>query len=288
MPRNRIGDILLYYSRLDGHLPYLTTPHARGRHLINLTILGTDALPGAGDRRHSLRAAPTRNAPVRFFLHEVANMANRWYFTRDSKTYGPYSAGQFRGLAASGRLRPRDTVWKEGMEKRVLAAKVKDLFTAAQLRPPVALTPAADATPPPRAPAEAPPDARPEDIPDDMELVPLVDGPSAAAAVPPKAPAAPEGETAPQLSGPTALAPAKTEQHPQQQEAQKRRVLSIKGGVLQSQDGATVRFRKKCLKCGQDDTSVTSMAIPPGFLRVNFFCHKCKKSQQVEVHGVIC
>ena len=24
-------------------------------------------------------------------------MANKWYFARDSKTYGPYSAGQLRG-----------------------------------------------------------------------------------------------------------------------------------------------------------------------------------------------
>jgi hypothetical protein len=38
-------------------------------------------------------------------------MANKWYFARDGKTFGPYSAGQFRAFAATGQLRPRDAVW---------------------------------------------------------------------------------------------------------------------------------------------------------------------------------
>jgi hypothetical protein len=211
-------------------------------------------------------------------------MANRWYFARDSKTYGPYSVGQLRGLAATGQLRPRDSVWKEGMENRVLAARVKDLFSAAQLHPPA---PPADATPPPSPRAvEAALDAGPDEIPDDPPLAPLEDSPPASAT--PKAPAAPEGETAPKLSDGAGPGPAKTGRSPQQQHVNKRRVLAVKGGVLMGQDGATVRFRKKCQKCGHDDTSVTTMPIPPGFLRLNFFCYKCKKSQMVEVQGVNC
>jgi hypothetical protein len=215
-------------------------------------------------------------------------MANKWYFARDSKTYGPYSAGQLRGLAATGQLRPRDAVWKEGMENRVVAAKVKDLFTAAQLRPPAPPAPAADATPPPspRA-AETTPDATPEEIPDDVGLVPLGDSsPAPAEAAARTAPAGPEGETAPDAGQGAAPSPAKAERPRPQQPPNKRRVLGVKGGTLMGQDGTTVRFRKKCQKCGREDTSVTSMQIPPGFVRVNFFCPKCRKSQQVEVHGV--
>jgi hypothetical protein len=48
-----------------------------------------------------------------------------------------------------------------------------------------------------------------------------------------------------------------------------------------------VRFRKKCSKCGRQDTSVTTMQIQPGCSRANFFCPKCRKSQPVEVQGVI-
>jgi hypothetical protein len=195
-------------------------------------------------------------------------MANKWYFARDGKTHGPYSAEQLRGLAAGGQLQPRDAVWKEGMENRVLAAKVKDLFTAAQLHPPAPPAPAADATPPPSPRAAEETDPTPEEPPDAMGPVALVE--TAPAPAPP-APAAP--------------APARTERPPPQQHANKRRVLGVKGGALISQDGTTVRFRKKCQFCGRDDPGVTSLAIPPGFLRVNFFCPKCKKAQQIEVHG---
>jgi hypothetical protein len=52
-----------------------------------------------------------------------------------------------------------------------------------------------------------------------------------------------------------------------------------------SQDGTHVKFRKKCLRCGYPDTSLTTMPIRSGVTRVNFFCPKCKKSQQVEIQG---
>ena len=55
-------------------------------------------------------------------------MAKKWYIGRDGKTFGPLSGGRLKKLAASGRLRRQDTVWTEGMEKRVLAGKVKQLF----------------------------------------------------------------------------------------------------------------------------------------------------------------
>jgi hypothetical protein len=55
-------------------------------------------------------------------------MADQWYFASDNEKFGPFSAAQLMEAAALGRLRPTDTVWKEGMEKGVLAAKVKNLF----------------------------------------------------------------------------------------------------------------------------------------------------------------
>jgi hypothetical protein len=213
-------------------------------------------------------------------------METRWYFARDGKTYGPYSAEQLRGLAAGGQLRPRDAVWKEGMENRVVAAKVKGLFTAAQLHPPAPPTSAADATPPPSPRAAEGPDPGPEEAPDDTGPVALVDNaPAPAEAAARKAPAATQGGLAPAGSAGAAPGPVKAERPPPQQPANKRRVLGVKGGSLISQDGTTVRFRKRCQICGRDEPGVTSMAIPPGYMRVNFFCPKCKKAQQVEVHG---
>ena len=228
-------------------------------------------------------------------------MANKWYFARDSKTYGPYSAGQLRGLAAAGHLRPRDAVWKEGMENRVEAARVKDLFTAAQLHAPAAgggratpapsprpAAPAVEATPPSGAVMEAAPDPGPGDIPDDVGLVPL-EGSSGSTGVggAPNVSAAPEEPTGPVRGASPPPAHPEAERRPPQQEVKKRRVLSVKGADLLSQDGTVVRFRKKCGKCGRQDTSVTTMQIQPGCSRANFFCPKCRKSQPVEVQGVI-
>jgi hypothetical protein len=117
--------------------------------------------------------------------------------------------------------------------------------------------------------------------------VPLADGSGpAAGAGAPSVSAAPEEQTDPQRSASPAPAPPRAERRPPQQEVRKRRVLGVKGGDLLSQDGTVVRFRKRCMKCGKEDNSVTTMQIPPGFVRVTFFCPKCKKSQQVEVQGV--
>jgi GYF domain 2 len=57
-------------------------------------------------------------------------MAEQWYFGWDNKRFGPFSAAQLKELAALGKLRPKDTVWKEGIEKGMLADKVKNLFPA--------------------------------------------------------------------------------------------------------------------------------------------------------------
>ena len=88
------------------------------------------------------------------------------------------------------------------------------------------------------------------------------------------------------LSGPAGSVPGQSEPRRQQPEVRKRRVLCVKGGVNVSDDGQTVRFRKKCPKCGYEDTSMFSMPIPFGSMRVNFFCPKCKRSHPVEVQGM--
>jgi hypothetical protein len=63
-------------------------------------------------------------------------MADQWFYARDTKRFGPFSAGQLRELVALGRLQPTDTVWKGGIEKGVVATKVQHLFPAPQAQPP--------------------------------------------------------------------------------------------------------------------------------------------------------
>src|SRR6266542_6689721 len=58
-------------------------------------------------------------------------MADQWFFARDGRKYGPFSADRLKTIAARGQLRPEDTVWKQGIERGVLGAEVRGLFPSA-------------------------------------------------------------------------------------------------------------------------------------------------------------
>jgi hypothetical protein len=206
-------------------------------------------------------------------------MVDRWYFARDGRQSGPFSAVQLLEMASGGQLQPQDLVWKEGMAQGVPAARVRKLFSNGQLAAAAAVpgepAPAhALATPePPPGPASLPPTPLALRLasPEDLELADDADR----AALLPEFGARAVSQPLPEKKAP-----------PPPQPARPLRVLGVKGGVLSSQDGARVKFRKKCLRCGYTDTSMTTMPIRSGVTRVNFFCPKCKKSQQVEIQGV--
>lgn len=71
-------------------------------------------------------------------------MASEFYFARDEKKYGPFTAEQLKQFAASGRLLPTDKVWKsdlihkDGAEKWVPANRVKGLFPSGEQQQPTA------------------------------------------------------------------------------------------------------------------------------------------------------
>jgi predicted nucleic-acid-binding Zn-ribbon protein len=58
-----------------------------------------------------------------------------------------------------------------------------------------------------------------------------------------------------------------------------------KGVVLVAQDGKTVKYRGKCATCGREEAGWKSIAIPRGTTRVGFFCPKCRRRTEGEVHG---
>ena len=107
-------------------------------------------------------------------------------------------------------------------------------------------------------------------IPDGLELVSIEE----------------DTPVAPVVSAPTEVNGQEPPPVPYQEPVRKRRVLEVRGGVISSQDGVVVKYRKQCPKCGYADTSLTTMQIRSGVTRVNFFCRKCKKNQQVEIQGV--
>ena len=65
----------------------------------------------------------------------------------------------------------------------------------------------------------------------------------------------------------------------------KARATAGKGAVIVGQDGKTVKYRMKCTVCNFEDSSWKSIAIPRGTQRANFYCPKCRKKRDVEIHG---
>ncbi len=229
-------------------------------------------------------------------------MAGIWHFEQDGTSYGPFSAEQLKGMAATGQILQEDTVWKEGLDKRVPARKVQYLFEAAQLNSIAAAHDPAEVAPlSPRTPAPAaammiddtiprdPPAAEleaaydPDAFPDDAGLIPIEGyvGFTAVAAVP-APPSAAATETKPAVTS----VPADTKpERRKEPEPRKKRVISVKGATLMGQDGKHMKIRKKCLRCNRDDTSVVSIPIPSGSKRESFYCPKCRKNQEVEIQG---
>jgi hypothetical protein len=173
-------------------------------------------------------------------------MVDQWYYWHDSDILGPFSATEFAALAASGTLLPTDTVWKGDNERGVPAHRVQNLFPAA---PPM-----------PASSAESP-------AADALALQAAEAQPGAATGATATEEAAPRWDAVRQPTGGRA------------------RAVAGKGAQIVAQDGATVKFRKKCTTCGHEDSSWKTIPIPRGTIRVTFYCPKCRKQRQVEIHG---
>jgi GYF domain 2 len=64
------------------------------------------------------------------------------------------------------------------------------------------------------------------------------------------------------------------------------RAVAGKGAVIVGQDGKNVKFQMKCSTCGHQDTSWKTIAIPRGIARASFYCQKCRKKRDAEIHGM--
>jgi Predicted membrane protein len=214
-------------------------------------------------------------------------MLKQFYVARNNKRLGPFSAAQLRRFAADGRLRPTDTVWKEGMEKPVAAAKVKSLFLA----PLAPASPAGVSAPAENVPVSLPP----------VDAGAVEPGPSAlstAQAAPagpiPEATTAPPGPTSPASPPPLRASDHERERQavangnslrPPPEPIRKRYAAAVVGAIVVSQDGVTVYYRKKCSQCGCEDRCRSSMPIGHGITRNTFFCPKCRKNREVQLRG---
>lgn len=182
-------------------------------------------------------------------------MATQYFFSRGNEQFGPYTGTQLQALANAGKIQPTDAVWRAGVGRPIPAWRVKNLLPGVQ----------------------APPEAEGSE--------PATTEPSAAAPEAVNSPETPVNEDAekaaaaftPEEEKPVAKPPVKE---------RPRRVLSIKGGVIVSQDGKYVQFRKKCEKCGYMEQGKNNSLIRPGAMKIPFFCRKCRKGRMVEMMAV--
>lgn len=78
-------------------------------------------------------------------------MSEQWYYSVQNQKFGPVTAEQLMGLAASGQLGPNDLVWKQGLADWVPATQINGLkFSKSQPAPqpnPFETSRAAEASP---------------------------------------------------------------------------------------------------------------------------------------------
>lgn len=44
-------------------------------------------------------------------------MSQQWHYAQDGQQQGPITPSELKSLAASGKIRPTDLVWREGMDQ---------------------------------------------------------------------------------------------------------------------------------------------------------------------------
>lgn len=182
-------------------------------------------------------------------------MADAYYFTRDDLRRGPYSAREMRKLAASGDILQTDTVWRTGLRVGTKAERIPNLFPPTVTEPAPALVPSLEEVAV-------------------SEVVPVMPEPVVTAA-------ALEEPVAETPSAPPVKALA------YETPARKGTARAGKGATIVGQDGVNVKFKKKCTTCGFEAPSWQTSPIRNGVIRAVFFCIKCKKSREVEVHGTL-
>ncbi|MFL5244068.1 MAG: DUF4339 domain-containing protein [Gemmataceae bacterium] len=225
-------------------------------------------------------------------------MAEQWYYRHDDVKTGPWSSQQLRDLAVSGGILPTDYVWKQGIERSVLAEKVKNLFAPAPrfIATPIELETISKTPYSPKPELSAAPVQSPMSATESEALLLLgqTSNGSSASNMPhespvteatafsePESPSIPEHLELRHIEEESAAPPASS----RQKTVGRARATAGKGAIIVSQDGTNVQFRKKCSTCGHEDNCRSRMPIKTGVTKVGFYCPKCRKRRDVEIQG---
>jgi hypothetical protein len=196
-------------------------------------------------------------------------MVDQWYYWHSSDINGPFTGKRLAEMAADGKILPDDIVWNEGVERGVPACTVTHLF------PPIhsiSLSPGGVAQSPDTITLA--PECQPGSAPAAVSVLKAAEGAVPAAPAPEAATTAPGGSPASVRGQGGSYSPPVV----------RGRAVAGKGAVIVGQDGTTVKYRMKCTVCGHEDSSWRSASITRGTTRSSFFCPKCRKRREVEVH----
>ncbi|HMC87908.1 MAG TPA: DUF4339 domain-containing protein [Gemmataceae bacterium] len=230
-------------------------------------------------------------------------MGIQWYYSSGDSRQGPFSAAELQSLAEAGKIQPNDTVWKEGVAQGVLAHRVKGLFTAetepvnsgAVLAPPLAVSSPATASAAAHESVKEP-SAAAETIAAERHRTSEAENTAASTeplsdllpVQPEQAEPSSQASAADRLNPPEETDPEATPARKPpapQPPPRKGRASAVRGAIIVSQDGTTVYFRKKCIKCGHEETGRNRLPIRNGVTRAGYFCPKCRKLRPVEIQG---
>jgi len=201
-------------------------------------------------------------------------MADEWYYAHDATRLGPFSGQQLKNLAIVGDIIPSDTVWKQGVEKGVLASRVKYLFALPAVIVSVSLAEMPVFSPMPPAAEKSVPDVEPTSSPPPE-------------AVPP--PGQVDSET---VLATSVISESKSPSTPTRstvapKPARKGRAIALKGADIVSQDGTQAKYRRKCTECGHKDGGCQSIPITTKTTKTGYYCPKCRKKREVIIQCIM-
>ncbi len=203
------------------------------------------------------------------------DMADRWYYAHDGDKIGPWTDRQLRNLADTGQIITTDTIWKNDILLGIVASKVKNLF-AATVKEAGRIGVVIPAT----KVSLAAPVVEPVLVVATKELAASRDSRN-----PLLVELAASGTDS--SSVPVAIAPPiRPSAAPARSHATlQRRAVAGKGMIIISQDGTYVRFKKKCITCGHEDSCRSAVPIQTGLNRAAYFCPTCRKRREILFHG---
>jgi len=63
--------------------------------------------------------------------------------------------------------------------------------------------------------------------------------------------------------------------------------IALNGAIIESVEGSTMRYYKRCAYCGETPNSTTTSAAPAlgNVFTSSFICNKCRRSNTIKIKG---